>query len=530
MPLEQFQVLLKTIQSGDVSRFKNLITYFEKMEFMDLSESSDFDKIKDNREKCYYLALSNFLSFMKFTEFEQLINYSNELGIFLEVMKIPFRFKIIAYLHLDGIQKGLTGRIFEIIKFFNKYNLFEKRLSQKELQFIESVKREDKALIGNLKNLFGKISDSLIFYSCKIMPYDLYLMYVERAKTYLTNERRSEFRGRFSINFLKQWTDWYSMYGLNVRNLGSTEQFIEMFEKNYTVFGKKIDKEEHTDFIEFNAIYPSYYDPVENHEYREVKKHFLSPENILKNKENILKKDEYKFYSLSMVLLGGLGPEGLGLTYSTPRGEVVEICSDQKETEAIIIKFKQYLKRRFLDKLEKEMTSLGITINIREKIIDFLSEILDPKDLIGYYNRNAILRKTKKFLYQIEESQNEYKSELEEIFNKISIAVSIILRRIKLKDQFITRMDLVAKGKIKSEDIARLTKKIYYYGDNNIICFACGEQLEKDAESCFKCNSPVGKTHYDVLQERFFFQNEIKWFFNDFTNEIKELEHTFSMP
>ena len=30
MPLEQFQALLKTIQSGDVSRFKNLITYFEK--------------------------------------------------------------------------------------------------------------------------------------------------------------------------------------------------------------------------------------------------------------------------------------------------------------------------------------------------------------------------------------------------------------------------------------------------------------------------------------------------------------------
>jgi hypothetical protein len=526
---EQFQVLLNTIQNGDLSRFKNLIAYFEKMEFMDLSESSDFDKISDNKEKCYYLALSHFLSFMKFTEFEQLINYSDELGIFLEVMKIPFRFKIIAYLHLDGIQKGLTGRIFEIIKFFNKYNLFEKRFSQEELEFIQSVKRNDKALIGDLKNLFGKVSNSLVFYSCKIMPYDLYLMYVERAKSYLTNERRTEFRGRFNINFLKQWTDWYSMYGLNVRNLGSIEQFIEMFEKNYTAFGNKIDKEEHANFIEFNTIYRSYYDPVEDHEYREVKKHFLSPENILKNKENILKKDEYKFYSLSMVLLGGLGPEGLGLTYSTPRGEVVEICSDQKETEAIIIKFKQYLKIRFLDKLEKEMTSLGIEDSIRKQIIDFLSEILNPKDLIGYYNKNAILKKIQNFLYQIEEFQSELKSELEEIFNKISIAVSIILRRIKLKDQFITRMDLVAKGKIKSEDIARLTKKIYYYGDNNIICFACGEQLEKNSEFCFKCNSPVGKTHYDVLQERFFFQNEIKWFFNDYSEEIEKLNEKFSI-
>ncbi|MFW9942740.1 MAG: hypothetical protein ACFFFT_17015 [Candidatus Thorarchaeota archaeon] len=524
---EQLQILLKTIQNGDISRFKNLIAHFEKMEFMDLSESSDFDKISDIKEKCYYLALSNYLSLMKFIEFEQLINCSDELGIFLEVMKIPFRFKIIAYLHLDGIQKGLTGRIFEIIKFFNKYNLFEKRFSQKELGFIESVKRDDKALLGNLKNLFGKVSDSLIFYSCKLMPYDLYLMYVERAKSYLTNKNRSQFRGRFNINFLKQWTDWYSMYGLNVRNLGAIEQFIEMFEKNYIGFGNKIDKEEHTNFIEFNAIYRSDYYPAEDHEYREVKKHFLSPENILKNKENILKKDEYKFYSLSMVLLGGLGPEGLGLTYSTPRGEVVEICSDQKETEAIIIKFKQYLKRRFLDKLDKEMTSLGIEVSIREKIIDFLSEIIKPTELIGYYNKNAILRKIKNFLYQIKELEQAYKSELEEILNKISVAISIILRKIKLKDQFITRMDLVAQGKIKSEDIAKLTKKVYYYGDNYLICFACGEQFEKDKNFCPYCNSPVGKTHYDVLQERFFFQNEIKWFFNDYTNEINDLERKF---
>ena len=524
---EQFQVLLKIIRTGDLSRFKNLITYFEKMNFMDLSGSSDFDKIKDDKEKCYYLALSNLLSFMKFIEFEQLMNYSDDLGIFIEVKKIPFRFKIIAYLHLDGIQKGLTGRIFEIIRFFNKYNLFEKGFTQKELENIEEIKRNDKALIGILKDLFGKVSDSLILYSCKIMPYDLYLMYVERAKSYLNDKSRSELRGTFNINFLKQWTDWMSMYGLIVRNLGSVERFIENFETNYTPFGNITYKEENTKFIEFNVIYRSYYDPVENHEYREVKKHFLSPENILKNKENILKKDNYKFYSLSMVLLGGLGPEGLGLTYSTPRGEVVEICSDQKESEAIIIKFKQYLKRRFLDKLEEEMTSLGIKISIRKKIIDFLSEILNPKDLIGYYNKNSILRKIKNFLYQIEEFRHTYKSELEEILNKITIAVSIILRRIKLKDQFITRMDLVAKGKIKSEDIAKLTKKIYYYGDNDIICFACGEQFEKSTESCPNCKSPVGKTHYDMLQERFFFQNEIKWFFKDYSNEIKELEKKF---
>ena len=59
-------------------------------------------------------------------------------------------------------------------------------------------------------------------------------------------------------------------------------------------------------------------------------------------------------------------------------------------------------------------------------------------------------------------------------------------------------MNLVDEGKIKSEDIAKLT-------------------------------SLRGKSHYDVLQERFFFQNEINWFFKDYADEIKALEKKFSI-
>ncbi|KKM04326.1 hypothetical protein LCGC14_1061550, partial [marine sediment metagenome] len=33
----------------------------------------------------------------------------------------------------------------------------------------------------------------------------------------------------------------------------------------------------------------------------------------------------------------------------------------------------------------------------------------------------------------------------------------------------------------------------------------------------------------DVLQERFFFQNEINWFFKDYAKEIKALEKKFSI-
>ena len=72
----------------------------------------------------------------------------------------------------------------------------------------------------------------------------------------------------------------------------------------------------------------------------------------------------------------------------------------------------------------------------------------------------------------------------------------MILKRIKLKDQFMTRMDLVAKGKLKSEEIAKLT-------------------------------SLRGKSHYDVLRERMFLQNKPKWFFKDYPEEIEELEEQF---
>ncbi|MFX1490314.1 MAG: hypothetical protein ACFFBI_14275, partial [Promethearchaeota archaeon] len=96
----------------------------------------------------------------------------------------------------------------------------------------------------------------------------------------------------------------------------------------------------------------------------------------------------------------------------------------------------------------------------------------------------------------IDEFKQDHKSELSEIINKIAKAVSIILRDIKLEDQFKTRMDLVASGKLKSEDIAKLT-------------------------------SLRGKSHYDVLRERMFLQNKPKWFFKDYPEEIRELEREY---
>jgi hypothetical protein len=291
--------------------------------------------------------------------------------------------------------------------------------------------------------------------------------------------------------------DQYTIYGLSVRYLSPIENFLSVFEKE---FSQSTDQLEHQkedlnakgkELIEFNITYKYrmfYYDTEEEHEHREIKRHLVSPYNIIKNKSKILESDNYKFFSLSMVLLGGLGPQGLGFSYSTPKGEVIEICSDQRESEAIIIQYKQYLKRKFLKKLEKELQNFGINNKVNKEIIWFLSDVLNQKELINYYKKELILKKVKDFLEQIDEFQYGLKLEIRELLNKISEAISIILREIKLKDQFITRMDLVAKDKIKSEDISKLT-------------------------------SLKGKSHYDVLRERLFFQYIVDWFYELYSAE-----------
>jgi len=103
---------------------------------------------------------------------------------------------------------------------------------------------------------------------------------------------------------------------------------------------------------------------------------------------------------------------------------------------------------------------------------------LYQKELINYHKIEHILTQIKKLL--LENFQNNLSDEYSEIINKCSKALSIILRPIKMVDQFKTRMDLVMNDKLKSEDIAKLT-------------------------------SLKNKSHYDVLRERFFFQYLIEW-------------------
>jgi len=466
---------------------------------------SELLKIKDKKklEKIYYEKLSVCLKSGQFKTFDLLFNASIELNIFIDIRRIPKRFEIISKLLLNctdkisnGYQTSALGEIIDILRFCNEYNLLEKEINDSDKRVIDKLKK-DTLFLANLNDLFGNVSNSFIFFVRSVMPRDLYEYFINSPIAYFPD------RDGLMYYIKNIFFDQYSIYGLSVRYLSPIENFFNVFEKNFLYHNNQLENQKEQTFtikkelIEFDVIYKYrtyYYVTEEEHEHREIKKHFVSPQNLMKNKSKILEEGNYNFYSLSMVLLGGLGPQGLGFTYSTPKREVIEICSDQKETEAIIIKYKQYLKRKFLTKLEKELENLGINEKVKNKIVKFLSDILNQKELINYYKKEPIIKKVKAYLEQINDLQQDYKSELHELINKISKAISIILRRIKLRDQFITRMDLVVKDKIKSEDIAKLT-------------------------------SLKGKSHYDVLRERFFFQYIINWFYEIYSNEKLKIEN-----
>ncbi|MFW9827852.1 MAG: hypothetical protein ACFFEY_09685 [Candidatus Thorarchaeota archaeon] len=469
---------------------------------------SELLKIKDKEklEKVYYEKLSKCLKSGQLEAFKLLLNSSIEFNIFIDAIKIPNRDGIISNLILNCIDKITTryqtsalGEILDILRFCNQYGLLERKLNNSEQQLVNSFKKKNRLFLANLEDLFGRFSDSLIFYVYKVVPQIIYNYFITSSISIFEDQEALV----YYIKYI--FLDQYTIYGLSVRNLIPTDNLdndrpINSLEKFFEVIEEKLIEKTNSNkhLIELDIIYNDqryFYDRDEEVKQLIEKRHLVSPNNIVKNKSKILDQNNYNFYNLSMILLGGLGPQGLGFTYSTPRGEIIEICSDQKESEAIIIKYKEYLTRIFLIKLGEELSILGLDSKIKSRMINSLSDILNPQEFINYKKKRQLLAKIENVLKDLEEFQIDKQNEFKELLNKVAKAISIILRKIKLRDQFITRMDLVAKDKVKSEDIAKLT-------------------------------SLKGKSHYDVLRERFFFQHITDWFYEIYRskeyNKIKK--------
>lgn len=449
-----------SLKSGDYFKIQYAIDNFIKKDKVIIQDLVSKPSFRKQVEKNFYLGLSECLKEGHFVNFENLMEYSSELDVFLDLQKIPKRLEHIKNLMINSIHTLDLGGIIEALRFCNQYNLLEKEKSFQDNSLLTSL-RSDQLLMANLRDLFGTVSDGLLLYIEKVMPRDLFDFFMSDTGFFMPYSNKDQI-----VSTVLSYFNRYSIYGLSVEHLGSLNKFITHYER--VLANENGTPQEHQE------------DLIKIH-YRN-RTHLISPENIEKNIAKIREQDEYKFYSISMVLLGGLGPQGHGFTYSTPKGELIEICSDIKENEAIIIKYKQFLKQQFLNKLESELKQMNISESMMKTILDYLRSLLDDKELIHYAKKDIILKKVTSFLKKKSKKLANSEELLTELNEKISHAITIILRPIHMVDQFKCRMELVTDDKIKSEDIAKMT-------------------------------SLKEKSHYDVLRERFFFQHVVNLFY-----------------
>jgi len=463
----ELQSIIDSLKLADIFEIKRTLYNLSENKSFQESEIDLNEEIHKTIEKNFYYTLSSLLKARQFEHFKLLLEHSANLNIFIDATKIPDRFGLLSIIHLEGITRGQIGDIFKALKIYNEYNLLKREIPLENLKIVEEIKK-DKLIVSNLQDLFGRVSDTLIYYVYESMSKNI----LELFESSLSTEEGWDFF--YSEDQLMSFFNNYTLYGLSVKNLGKIEEFVEAFQREYSVL-KHEENKNNMKFIEF--------------EFKE-RIHLVSINNLEKNLNKFVSaKNHYNFYNFSMVLLGGLGPEGHGFTYSTPKGEIVEICSDRKETRAIIIKYKEFLKQQFLAKLNIELKKKNINKKVVERILKFLLEILKPKEMISYFKTKVILKQISEFLKEVQSLPEFQGKELQNLLTKISSAITIILRPIEMVDQFKCRMNLIEEGSIKSEDIAKLT-------------------------------SLKEKSHYDVLRERFFFQNQIKWLFKLYSKEI----------
>ncbi|MFX1446380.1 MAG: hypothetical protein ACFFHV_23545, partial [Promethearchaeota archaeon] len=146
-----------TLKSGYISEFINQVDKFTEKRPSYIPDSEDYDKFKNILESTYYYALSKCLVSSRFNEFGQLFNYSDKLGIFIDISNINIA-EIITKLHIEGLNAGDRGRIIKLVRFFNKYSLFERNLTTEQVKIVQEIKKNDKLLSINLKDLFGSVS------------------------------------------------------------------------------------------------------------------------------------------------------------------------------------------------------------------------------------------------------------------------------------------------------------------------------------------------------------------------------------
>jgi len=419
----------------------------------------------------YLKQLNRYLTTGNILAFERLVNRLQDDGINLDLTQIPnierkISDLVIAYL----IPNYNIEEVFAILQFANDYQLF----SGTSIKPIISLSPQERALtIANLESMFGPLSKGFLDFIVNTLANKISDIIVNPA--FLTNSAFLQFEDEIplsrKIEFLHYLIDNYSYYGLRSRKIGNFKEYYKRYKKHREKFDKdyyafEIEKSEELDSMSSRLIL--FFQPA-------YEKHLINATLL----ERVKKKFElgeygYEFPLVSMVIYGGLGPEGKGFTYLVPpTAEIIEICSDAKQTKAYVIEYKKYLKSIFLKKLEKHMQTWNLPENLKIETFKFLdanirTELVHIDDIVTLLEEDIIS--------YLREKVDPYLTDDFIAFLKKSLIE--ILLPVKMEDQFKIRMDLIKNNKLSETEVAKLA-------------------------------SLGNVSHYDLLNQRFFFQNLI---------------------
>lgn len=432
-------------------------------------------------------------------KFETLFDIIQKYQIGLDLHDIPNRNDLLGNLIFHSLNSKRFDQIFSILQFGKNYQLFEqifpKPIDQMldpsrstnigkfddDITFDDLTSDHPALLIKSLKNNAHLMENlrELIGYDrkselTKLLEF-LYIYFPHKIFDYFEHTFNFYVDQNEMIDYISDFIDNFTFYGLSIKKIGYTSHFFRFF-------NKLMDSD------------PPF-DDVDEIEIEFANRHILiSKSNIVNIHARIQERPrKYEFPLLGMVLQGGLGPQGYGFVYFTPRGELVEVCSDSDANQAYIVHFKQFLKDDFIEILESRLKTLNLSLAQKEHLIGILDGRLGENQIIGYTKEEFILHQIRDFLEDEFDFRRLTSQEKHDLFGLLQQKIHSLLMPITLVDQYRCRLDLVSRGQVHPGEIAKLT-------------------------------SLGAKSHYDVLIERYFYQTIIQFMRKNTENDFPSLQ------
>lgn len=367
--------------------------------------------------------------------------------IILDFQKIPNLRKKIGVLIIRALESSIPtaefSLFFKILDIANKFELLKEIENEEDKLNQDSSIISDLLMLENLHDLFGNFNTDFISFINFDLPKNVLNLILNITPNFISALNETE-----RIQSIRAYIENNSyLYGFRVRKVGMFDNYIKKYQKNREYYEKgyySLRVRGEPSIISSNFFF-EYLDSIQEiHIIREdvfdeiIKKY--------KTEKNIL-----GYPCVSMVISGGIGPQGKGFVYLTPKNEVIEICSDARQNKAYILEFKKFLKSIFLSKLEERLEDWDISENLIKETIKFLDSVIE----VEFVSLSQIDRISDKIEAYLENKLKKFQI-TEEFIIFLKNSIYNILVPIKIEDQFKTRMDLIIDNKLSPTDISKL--------------------------------------------------------------------------